>query len=125
MFKTLPPYPDSPNCVCSQSESSSHFISPIEFDIDPAQAWKTWCNLIANHRSLDSIESSDSHLHAVFVTRIFRFKDDLSCILVEDERLIHVRSASRLGYWDLGANRKRVEELRSLFSQTILGGHEI
>jgi uncharacterized protein (DUF1499 family) len=30
---------------------------------------------------------------------------------------IHMRSASRLGYSDLGANLSRVEKLRTLFAQ--------
>jgi uncharacterized protein (DUF1499 family) len=32
------------------------------------------------------------------------------------EKVIHVRSASRLGYFDLGVNRKRVEQIRKLFA---------
>jgi uncharacterized protein (DUF1499 family) len=29
--------------------------------------------------------------------------------------VIHVRSASRKGYWDLGVNRRRVETIREAF----------
>ena len=32
-----------------------------------------------------------------------------------DEKIIHVRSASRTGYSDLGVNRRRIEELRKAF----------
>ncbi|MGD9241474.1 MAG: DUF1499 domain-containing protein, partial [Desulfobacterales bacterium] len=32
-----------------------------------------------------------------------------------EETIIHVRSASRTGYYDFGANRRRVERLRSAF----------
>jgi uncharacterized protein (DUF1499 family) len=38
--------------------------------------------------------------------------DDVEFQLVPEERLMHVRSASRVGYWDLGVNRRRVERLR-------------
>ncbi|MEC7164474.1 MAG: DUF1499 domain-containing protein, partial [SAR324 cluster bacterium] len=37
---------------------------------------------------------------------------------VAEEQVIHVRSASRLGSSDLGANRRRVEGLRT----KLLGG---
>ena len=59
----------------------------------------------------------DGYLWAVFTSRIFRFKDDLECRLAAPENLIHVRSASRLGYSDLGVNRKRVEALHKNFEQ--------
>ena len=36
---------------------------------------------------------------------------------MESEALIHVRSASRLGHWDFGLNRKRVEEIRFRFEK--------
>ena len=38
--------------------------------------------------------------------------DDLSLRLEAETGLVHVRSASRTGYWDLGVNRRRVEALR-------------
>jgi uncharacterized protein (DUF1499 family) len=44
-----------------------------------------------------------------------RFVDDVEFLLVPAERVIHVRSASRVGYSDLGTNRKRVEALRAKF----------
>ncbi|HBP69913.1 MAG TPA: DUF1499 domain-containing protein, partial [Alcanivorax sp.] len=48
---------------------------------------------------------------ARFTSRILRFVDDVT-LYVHDDGLIDVRSASRIGYWDLGANRRRVEDLR-------------
>ena len=33
-------------------------------------------------------------------------------LLASAAGVIHVRSASRTGYWDLGANRRRVETIR-------------
>ncbi|HCV45728.1 MAG TPA: DUF1499 domain-containing protein, partial [Deltaproteobacteria bacterium] len=35
--------------------------------------------------------------------------------------LIHLRSASRWGYTDFGANRKRVEEIRDRFEKLVSG----
>ncbi|MCA9019441.1 MAG: DUF1499 domain-containing protein, partial [Planctomycetaceae bacterium] len=32
------------------------------------------------------------------------------------QNVIHVRSASRVGYSDLGVNRKRIEAIRNLFA---------
>ena len=41
------------------------------------------------------------------------FVDDLELQLRAPEGIIAVRSASRLGYGDMGVNRKRIEDLRS------------
>jgi uncharacterized protein (DUF1499 family) len=46
-----------------------------------------------------------------FRTRL-GFVDDGEFALERQARVIHVRSASRVGYSDLGKNRGRVEELR-------------
>jgi uncharacterized protein (DUF1499 family) len=41
--------------------------------------------------------------------------DDVEFVLAPEQRLIHVRSAARLGYSDFGVNRKRAESLRAQF----------
>ena len=56
--------------------------------------------------------STDTYLKAECTTMVFRFVDDLELLVDTDEEVIHVRSASRIGTWDLGVNRRRVESLR-------------
>ena len=57
------------------------------------------------------IISSDSHyLHAEFRSRLLRYVDDVE--FHDDGKVLHVRSASRLGRRDFGVNRARVEALR-------------
>ncbi|MEP0959532.1 DUF1499 domain-containing protein [Microcoleus sp. FACHB-1515] len=46
------------------------------------------------------------------------FVDDVEFYLDEAAGVIYVRSASRLGQSDLGVNRKRVETIRSQFTQS-------
>jgi uncharacterized protein (DUF1499 family) len=43
------------------------------------------------------------------------FVDDVEFRIDEAAGRIHVRSASRKGYWDLGVNRRRVETIREAF----------
>ena len=43
--------------------------------------------------------------------------DDVEFYFPPNERVIHLRSASRLGLLDAGENRERVEGLRRVFSQ--------
>ncbi len=47
-----------------------------------------------------------------FIPNGMRFVDDLEARLDIDAGLIHMRSASRTGYYDFNVNRKRVEQIR-------------
>ena len=52
------------------------------------------------------------YLHAEIQSRLFGFIDDLEILIDEEQNLIFVQSASRVGFSDLGANRNRVQEIR-------------
>lgn len=69
--------------------------------------------VIAEWPDASIVERHDNYLRATFTTRWMRFVDDVEFLAVPEAGVIHVRSASRLGLEDLGANRKRVEALRS------------
>ena len=55
------------------------------------------------------------YVHAEFTTLLFRFVDDVEFLLDGGSKTIDVRSASRVGYYDLGVNRRRVEAIRARF----------
>jgi uncharacterized protein (DUF1499 family) len=57
----------------------------------------------------------ERYIHAEFTSFLFRFVDDVEFLLDDGSKTIHVRSASRVGYSDLGVNRRRVEAIRSRF----------
>ena len=62
------------------------------------------------------VSESEDYIQAEVRSLIFRFVDDLEFYFPTGETVIHVRSASRVGNYDLGVNRKRVEEIRRRFS---------
>ena len=110
----LRPCPNSPNCVSSESREDSSRCEPLHFR---GSADEVMAKLKAVVQELGGSLKRDQggYLWAVFTSRIFRFKDDVEFRLVEEENLIHVRSASRVGYSDLGVNRRRVSRLREAF----------
>ena len=57
------------------------------------------------------------YLHAECTSLLFRFVDDVEFLVAGDEKLIHIRSAARVGRSDLGVNRDRVEKIRQAFRQ--------
>jgi uncharacterized protein (DUF1499 family) len=56
-------------------------------------------------------------LHAEFTSKIFGFVDDVELVFDEEEGRIDFRSASRVGYYDFGANRKRMGLIRQSMKQ--------
>ena len=67
------------------------------------------------------IQNNDRYIHAEFRSKIFSFVDDVEFLLDNEEQVIHVRSASRVGYGDLGVNRDRVELIREEFMKHVVG----
>ena len=66
------------------------------------------------------VRHTEDYLYARHTSHWFRFVDDVEFLLERDLDVVHVRSASRVGYSDLGANRKRVERIRAAFLQAAL-----
>mgnify|MGYP001121365833 CR=1 FL=1 len=113
----LAPCPSSPNCVSSQSpqSDSEHYIEPIAIsDSDAAMAQLV--SIVAGLERTTIVTQSDSYLYAEFKTALMGFVDDVEFYLDKAAKIIHVRSASRLGKSDLGVNRKRVDDIRAQFA---------
>lgn len=104
--------PASPNCVVSQNADAKHVIDPISYHVDRKQAWETLLKVLTVVPRTEVIEQTDNYIHALSKSRIFKFVDDVEFYLPENESVIHVRSASRVGESDLGVNRRRVEQIR-------------
>lgn len=114
----LPPCPASPNCVSSQAEDK-HRIVPFAVKGDPAQAFSCLHALLLK-RSDTTVVAFDKSMIKVEFRTLLGFVDDGLFLLAPDMAVIHVRSAARLGYWDLGKNRRRMEEIRQQFAQACL-----
>lgn len=108
----LLPCPASPNCVCSEQENTGAYVAPL-----PLQTNAGWQQAHKAIRQLGGtiVSENDTYLHATFTTPLMRYVDDLELRLDTQQQHVHVRSASRVGRSDMGANRKRVERLRALY----------
>ncbi|WP_405232466.1 DUF1499 domain-containing protein [Lentisalinibacter salinarum] len=114
----LPPCPSTPNCVSSDAEPSdgTHHIEPLKIDGDPDDAWQRLVDYVENDSSYTIVDQRDNYLRAEARTKILRFVDDVVFHLRPEERVIAMRSSSRLGYSDLGKNRRRLDALRTALS---------
>jgi uncharacterized protein (DUF1499 family) len=103
----LTPCPDSPNCVSSFESDETHGIAPLAGNLDQIGT------VLRGLDEANIVSASDNYLYAEFTSSLMGYVDDVEFMYNETAGLTHVRSASRLGHSDLGANRKRVEAIRA------------
>ncbi len=117
----LAPCPSSPNCVSSMASDPRHALPPLPVTGAAPQAMQRLQAIVAGQPGARVVSVDERYLHAEFTSRIFRFVDDVEFLLDEGEdggqAVIHFRSASRVGHWDLGANRRRMETIGKLFAE--------
>jgi uncharacterized protein (DUF1499 family) len=112
----LAPCPASPNCVSTKAAEGQHGIAPITFTCSAEDAKKKLLVVIRSMKRTRIVSDDGKYVHVEFTSALFRFVDDVEFIIDGSSHTIEFRSASRLGYSDLGVNRKRMEEIRSRFN---------
>jgi uncharacterized protein (DUF1499 family) len=114
----LAPCPKTPNCVNSQAVGEKHYIQPIRYAGTREDARARLLQILVSLRRAKILTAQETYIRAEFTSALFRFVDDVEFYFPKeksDETVMHIRSASRIGYSDLGANRKRIERIRSEF----------
>lgn len=109
--------PSSPNCVSSYEKDSSHSIEPLIYSTTKDEAASKLKSIVLGMKRTKLISETGDYMHFEFKSKIFRFIDDVEFYFPGNEKIIHLRSASRTGYSDMGVNRKRIEKIRELFSE--------
>lgn len=100
---------EKPNCVSTSNTNEEHQIAPITVSAD----MKT---IIAELESLDlELQSHiENYAHLTYSSTIMGFVDDVE--IFKKGNKLYIKSASRVGHSDLGANRERVEKIRKHFN---------
>ena len=114
----LMPCPESPNCVNSQATDEAHSIQAIQFSGTSKQVQQRLLQILKTWNRAKTVVVGEEYIRAEFTSLVFRFVDDVEFYFPSKQTKkmqIHVRSASRIGYSDLGANRKRIEQIRAKF----------
>ncbi len=108
----LSPCPPSPNCVSSDAADAAHRVEAFSLAVEPEVAWPAAREAVSNLPRTIVVEETATYLRAECASAVLGFVDDLELHLRPSDQQIAVRSASRLGYSDVGVNRRRVERLR-------------
>lgn len=115
---TLAPCPESPNCISSQApaDDAQHYMAPLTYTGTAEEAREKLLAVIGAMPRTKVVADEGNYIHATFTSLIFRFVDDVEFVIDDSAKQIHFRSAARVGYGDMGVNRKRMEEITSRFA---------
>lgn len=85
--------------------------------------WATVREMDMDEVSINIDPGGPTTVTAVATTRVFRFKDDFTATIKDDGDavVIDVRSKSRIGKGDLGANARRIREFQQRLAAKLQG----
>ncbi len=104
-------YPDHP-------QRSYADIAPLALKGDGPATLARIKAIVEGMEGAKVISSDPGYLYAQFTTRLMKFVDDVEFWFDPANKVIQVRSASRVGRGDLGVNRRRIEAVRAALAAT-------
>lgn len=107
----LPDCPDAPNCVSSLARDPARRVAPFPLRETVSLSIDRLTQIIRSMPRATVTSRSPGEIRAEFRS-LLGFVDDVIFAADPETGLVHVRSASRKGKWDLGVNRRRVERIR-------------
>ena len=114
MYELYLPAPPAPTAWRLTLDDEGHAIAPFRYRKTRAEAKEALKAIIRALPRTQLVEEEESYLHYEFTSLILRFVDDVEFLFDDETKTIHFRSASRTGHGDLGVNRNRMENIRSL-----------
>jgi len=108
----LAPCPSTPNCVVSQGADPDHAIAAIAYTGSRDDARELLVKVLGVVPRTEMVTQQENYIRVKSTSRIMGFVDDTEFYFPDDEPVIHVRAAARLGESDLGVNRRRLEQIR-------------
>lgn len=108
--------PASPNCVSTQDPEKTMPAIPYIGNADQTLD-KIKSTIESNCVRASLCSQSPGYIHYEFTSLLFRFVDDVEFFADDNTRLVHFRSASRVGHSDLGANRNRMKKICERLNQ--------
>ena len=79
---------------------------------DSEKAFNELIQILENTPRIEIIKKEKNYIHALATSRIMKFIDDIEIVSNSNNNVLYVKSSSRLGIYDLGVNKRRVQTLR-------------
>ncbi|PPA71882.1 DUF1499 domain-containing protein [Jeotgalibacillus proteolyticus] len=103
------------NSVSTQTDQQDKKMNPLPFKGSLKESHEKIMLILTGKQDAEIRTSAEDYIHAVTKTKVLRFKDDVEFLFDEKNKLIHFRSESRLGSYDFGVNRKRMEKIAEFY----------
>jgi uncharacterized protein (DUF1499 family) len=113
------PCPDSPNCASTQNGRKGHAMKPLPYLQTREASREKIPSILKGMKRTEIVKLTESYIHAECRTALWRFVDDVEFFLDETARVVHFRSASRVGYYDFGLNRRRMKKISEKYLETL------
>lgn len=105
--------------VSSLSGVDGRMIRPLAYAGAHAKALALLGEVVDGLPRSRILEHAGDGMRALFRSAVFGFTDEAVFWQDRQARRIHVWSAARLGVWDMGANRRRVELIRERYHKLL------
>ncbi|MEO0732406.1 MAG: DUF1499 domain-containing protein, partial [Bacteroidota bacterium] len=116
MPNELQPCPASPNCVSTQTDQPDKKRDPIVYTGSLTEAKAKLMGIVDGMPRTKLQREDGNYLHYTFKTSPIPFTDDVEFVFDEEAKVVHYRSASRVGHSDLGVNSKRMAKIVKAFN---------
>lgn len=111
----LAPLPKSPNCVSSYAIDQDKFVEPLPFNGDMEESKAKLFQAMKDYGTMEVITDEGNYVHIVFTTGTMKYHDDVELLFDVTMEKINYRSASRVGYSDMGLNKERYSEVKKKY----------
>lgn len=102
-----------------EPEEDKHYIAPLRYQGRKEAAYRKLEAVLASDPRVRVITKQADYLKAEFTSAIFGFVDDVEFLFSPALSTVEVRSASRVGYYDFGVNRRRIEIIRMRWDKSL------
>lgn len=112
---------DKLNCISSTS-TNARYIDTFTHTLPDETIIKALTDIISAQPGTTIVSRTADYAHVSYKTLLLGYTDDIEILLDKSTgatSTLQIRSASRIGQSDLGANRKRLEALRELVAGKI------
>lgn len=118
--RELKPVEEKPNSVSSQTDIKRNYMEPIPYTSNLDKSKSKIKKIMKSMSRIDLHEEQENYLHYIETSKVFKFKDDIEFYFDEADQVIHFRSKARVGQFDFGVNRKRMQKIRDAYNETLL-----
>lgn len=101
----------APRCVSTQ-ETGRKYVEPLPYQENLAVIREKTLDVIRGMKRTKILRAENNYIHAQFTTRLLRFKDDVEVYFDDENKIIHFKSSSRIGFYDGRTNKNRINRLK-------------